>query len=134
LRTDKKWKGLKAQWLGTKQVWKVLNRINVFGSDILEKIQNKKAIEWDNNFCNEVYDEVIKNKLYITNLSKATQLDARPLSDFVFEKYLNLLKEEIKAIKPKVIISFGNQVSSIILGETINVSKCRKKAYNIKYR
>ena len=42
---------------------------------------------------------------------------------------LNLLYKEIEIIKPKKIICFGNQVSSIFLGENINVSKCRKQIY-----
>ena len=42
-------------------------------------------------------------------------------------KYLDLFNEEIDILQPKVIITFGNQVSSIILNKNINVSKYRKK-------
>jgi hypothetical protein len=67
---------------------------------------NKKAKEWDYFFAEEVYDYIKNQNLYITNLSKATQIDARPLKDKVFKKYLSLFKEEISFIKPKIIISF----------------------------
>ena len=43
---------------------------------------------------------------------------------------MDLLFKEIELLKPKKIISFGNQVSSIFLGQNINVSKCRKQCYN----
>jgi hypothetical protein len=134
IATNKKWKGLKAQWLGTKQVWKVFNQIGLFDKFLFKTIQNKKACDWNYDFCDDVYNEVAKNKIYITNLAKATQLDARPLPNNIFEKYLDLLKEEIGEINPKIIISFGNQVSSVLLNEKINVSKWRKKSYNLEIK
>ncbi len=52
----------------------------------LTKIQGKKPKEWDYEFCNYVYEEIEKNKLFITNLGKCTQIDARPLPDEVLKK------------------------------------------------
>ena len=73
-----------------------------------------------------------KYKYFITNLGKCTQVDARPLPDSVYKKYLGLLEKEIEIIKPKVVILFGNQVSSIFLNEKISVSLCRKKVFTKK--
>ena len=70
--------------------------------------------------------------MFITNLGKCTQIDARPLSDEVLKRYLNLLLKEIDIIKPKVIITFGNQVSSIILNKKISVSENRKICHQIE--
>ena len=67
--------------------------------------------------------------MFITNLGKCTQVDARPLPDSVLQKYLKHLEKEIEKINPKVIILFGNQVSSIVLKEKISVSSSRKKEY-----
>ena len=50
--------------------------------------------------------------------------------DAVYKEYLHLLEKEIDLIKPKVIILFGNQVSSIVLNEKVMVSQVRKKAYS----
>ena len=77
-------------------------------------------------------EEIEKNKLFITNLGKCTQIDARPLPDEVLKKYLKLLFKEIDIIKPKVIITFGNQVSSIILDKKITVSQNRKIAHELE--
>jgi len=68
-------------------------------------------------------------KVFITNLGKCTQIDARPLPDKVFKEYLELMEKEISIVNPKVIILFGNQVSSIVLNEKISVSQCRKKQF-----
>lgn len=92
----------------------------------------KKPKEWDYEFCNYVYEEIEKNKLFITNLGKCTQIDARPLPDEVLKKYLVLLFKEINIIKPKIIITFGNQVSSIILNKKISVSENRKNVTKYK--
>ena len=43
---------------------------------------------------------------------------------------IDLLCKEIEIINPKTIITFGNQVSSIILDRNISVSQCRKQNFS----
>ena len=50
-------------------------------------------------------------------------MDARPLKNDVFKDYLQNTLEEIYLVNPSHIISFGNQVSSILLGKNIKVSE-----------
>ena len=123
----KSWKGLKAPWIGTKNVWEMFFQLGLLEKDIAENIKVKKPVEWDNQFAREVYQKIVESSMYITNLSKATQLDARPLPNEVFQKYVDLFKDEVSLVKPKVIITFGNQVSSVLLGKNIKVSEYRKK-------
>ena len=125
----KTWQGRRSPWIGTKNIWKLFYKLDLLDQVIYEAIQNKKAYEWDEAFADMVYENVDKHKYFITNLGKCTQVDARHLPDSIYREYLELLITEISIIKPKVIISFGNQVSSILLNEKINVSKCRKKPY-----
>lgn len=125
----KKWKGRRSPWIGTKNIWKLFYRLNLLDKDIFEEIQNKKSNEWNENFADVVYNNVDRYKYFITNLGKCTQVDSRHLPNSIYREYLDLLYKEIDIIKPKVIISFGNQVSSIFLNENINVSKCRKQSY-----
>ena len=40
-----------------------------------------------------------------------------------------MLCKEIEIINPKIIITFGNQVSSIVLNKNISVSQCRKQSF-----
>ena len=72
-------------------------------------------------------EELKKHKYFITNLGKCTQVDARELPDSIYKEYLCLLEKEIEIINPKVVILFGNQVSSVLLNEKISVSQCKKK-------
>jgi DNA polymerase len=82
-----------------------------------------KANERTENFAEQLYKEIADKKIYITNLAKCTQADARPLKDKVFKDYLTYTMEEIALLQPKHIISLGNQVSSILLHKPIRVSE-----------
>lgn len=130
--TSKAWTGIRTQWLGTKEIWKYLTAIGLLDTELNAEIQTKKTAGWTPEFCEKVYREVKNKKLYITNLAKCSQVDARPLNDNVFMQYLDLLKQEIDIVNPKKVILFGNQVSSIVLGEKITVSTCRKKKFILK--
>ena len=125
--SSKNWKGLKAPWIGTKNIWSLFYKLELLDKDIYNKITNIKGSEWTEAFANEVYNNVKKHKYFITNLGKCTQVDARELPDNIYKEYLGLLETEIEIINPKVIVLFGNQVSSIVLNEKISVSQCRKK-------
>lgn len=125
----KSWQGLKAPWLGTKNIWDLFYELKLLDQKVYEKIKNIKGSEWTEEFAKEVYDDVKKHKYFITNLAKCTQIDARPLPDDVYKKYLHLFEKEIEIINPKVIILFGNQVSSIVLDQKISVSLCRKQKF-----
>ena len=129
IASSKSWKGLKSPWIGTKNIWDLFYQINLLDNNIYQQIKSKKGSEWTEEFAEIVYQEVKQKKYFITNLGKCTQIDARPLPDFVYKQYLHLLEKEIDIIKPKIIILFGNQVSSIVLNEKISVSKSRKKVY-----
>ena len=131
IATSKEWHGLKAQWLGTKQIWDFLTKCGLFDTNINEEIKNKKPLDWTPEFCKYVYDEVIKNGLWITNLAKCTQDDARPLPDNIFIEYKDLLMEELRLIKPQKVFLFGNQVASIVLKQEITVSTSRQKKFYI---
>ena len=120
------WKGLRAAWLGTKQVWGMFRELDLLSQKAYKETQTRKVEEWDSAFAEEVYKDLSQHKVYITNLAKCTQTDAKPLSDKVFIDYLEHTKQEILRTKPKHIITFGNQVSSILLDKKISVSDYKK--------
>lgn len=129
IASNKNWKGLKSPWIGTKNIWDLFYKLNLLDEDIYKQIRSIKGPEWTEKFASDVYENVKKHKYFITNLGKCTQIDARPLPDSVYKKYLNLFKKEIEIINPKTIVLFGNQVSSIVLNQKISVSLCRKQKF-----
>lgn len=129
IASNKSWKGLKSPWIGTKNIWTLFYKIGLLDEDIYQRIRNTKGSMWTIEFADEVYNNVKKHNYFITNLGKCTQDDARSLPDSVYLEYLELLHKEIEIINPKVIILFGNQVSTIVLNERISVSEVRKKKF-----
>ena len=129
IASDKKWLGRKSPWIGTKNIWRLFKELELLDDNIYNKIKILKPNEWTYSFADEVYENVKKYKYFITNLGKCTQIDARTVPDKVYQKYLKLLEKEIYIINPKVIVLFGNQVSSIVLNQKISVSLSRKKEY-----
>ena len=129
ISADKKWNGLRAPWLGTKNIWKLFFGLNFINKELFNKIQSLNSTNWTPEFSFSVYQALADKKIYVTNLSKATQVDARALNDSHYKNYLTLLDEEISVIKPKIIFTFGNQVSSLVLNEKILVSKCRNVSF-----
>ena len=130
--STKEWKGRRSPWIGTKNIWKLFYNVGLIEKELFDKIQSMKATEWDEEFADYVYSKVEEKKFYITNLGKCTQIDARPLPDSVLKQYLELLYKEIDIIKPKKIIVFGNQVSTIFLGKKICVKSVRKEEFKIE--
>lgn len=126
-----KWRGLRAPWIGTKNAWKLFYKLGILSQRLFLKIQKLKPEEWTADFARQVYGEIAKNKVYITNLAKCTQIDARPLKDGVFKNYLEVMLKEISLVNPKFIFTFGNQVSSILLAKPISVSKYKDRQKEI---
>ena len=132
IASSKTWHGLKSPWIGTKNIWDLFEAVNLIDEELYKTIKKMPASSWTEEFAEEVYDNIKKHKLFITNLGKCTQIDARQLPDKVYKEYLDLLLKEIEIIKPKVIVLFGNQVSSIVLNQKISVSTSRKEMYPLK--
>lgn len=128
------WNGIYAPWIGTKNIWKLFKEVGLLENDLYEQIINKKPKDWDEEFALKVYNYIASKKFFITNLGKCTQIDARPLPDSVYLQYLDLLKKELEILKPKVVITLGNQVSSILLNQKVSVSEWRKKSELLKIK
>ncbi len=117
------WNGLRAPWLDTKNIWHMFYKLGLIKKEQLTYIQNLQLKDWTSDFSEQLYKTISNNNVYITNLAKCTQPDARSLRDCVFKAYLGNIQREILLVRPKQIVSFGNQVSSILLGKSIKVSE-----------
>lgn len=130
--SQKKWKGIRAPRIGTKNIWKLFFRAGLLSRDTFFAIQNMKDSDWSPKFSQNVYWRLAQKKIYVTNLAKCTQKDARALPSVVFQDYLNLFWQEMNFLKPKRIITFGNQVSSVVLGRSVSMRHFNKKKKEIR--
>jgi len=131
IAASRDWEGIRAPWLGTKQVWKLFRELSLIKKEHLTKVMALKTSEWDETFSNELYSTIAMNHCYITNFAKCTLSDARPLSNKVFKEYKYLLMKEIALLNPQKIITFGNQVSSLLIDKNISVSNYLGREYEI---
>ncbi len=129
IASSKNWNGLKAPWIGTKNIWDLFIELDLINRNIYNEIKSKKSTEWTEEFAREVYEDVAKHKFFITNLGKCTQDDARVVPNKVYKEYIDLLYKEFEIINPKIIILFGNQVSSLVLNQKVSVSQTRKTPF-----
>ncbi len=77
IAASKNWQGLKAPWIGTKNIWNLFYRVGLLDEDIYNQIKSIKGSDWTENFADEVYNDIKKHEYFITNLGKCTQVDAR---------------------------------------------------------
>lgn len=126
------WEGIRAPWIGTRNVWMLLHKLGLFNnSEIIDAIKKMKPEEWTIEFAENLYKEIANESLYITNIAKCTQDDARHLPDKVYKEYLPLMLEELEYVNPKIIFTLGNQVSSILLQRQISVSNYLNDEYDV---
>lgn len=98
---------------------------------LFDQIQLMKADDRTEEFAETLYLHIAQKNIYITNLAKCTQADARPLKDKVFKNYLTYTLKELAILQPKHIITFGNQVSSILLDKPIKVSDYKNNEHEL---
>ena len=118
----REWQGLRAPWLGTRDVWGMLAELGMLPHALYEEIRVMQPADWTADFADRVYAELARQGIFVTNLAKCTQPDARPLGNAVYREYLEVMKSEIALVRPQRIIAFGNQVSSVLLGRPVSVS------------
>lgn len=123
ISSKESWQGIRAPWLGTKHVWKIFSKLKLMSDSLFNLTQKLTSDEWTNEFALQLYTELADNRVYVTNLAKCTKINAKPLRNSTFNKYMNLMISEIRKINPAKIITFGNLVSSRLLGKNIKVSR-----------
>jgi len=101
------WQGIRAPWLGTKNVWKLFYQVQLLPVDLFTQTQTLKPAEWTEALAEQLYRSLAEHGVYVTNMAKCTQVDARPLPNTVFKDYLPQTYEEIDELNPERIVSFG---------------------------
>jgi hypothetical protein len=99
------WEGLRAPWLGVRNVWKMFFESGVITSEVYEATQVPE--NWNEEFALDHYRTLAKNGFYITNLVKWTGSDAALPSIKMVSAYRELLKEELKLVSPAYTVAFG---------------------------
>ncbi len=116
---DRTW--LRAPRIGLKQTRKMLYELGFISQELCTFTQGS-INNRDNELVQNLYQYLSDQGIFITNLAKCTQSDAKHLPDSIFKEYMPIMHQEISILNPQKIITFGNQVSSILLNQSITVS------------
>jgi len=119
------WKGIRAPWIGLKQTWKLFYIIGILSEQLFTTTQQLQPHEWTPAFAIALFTHLSKEGIFSTNLAKATQSDARPLHNKVFTDSREGFLKELQLLKATRVVTFGNQVSSILLNKPVHVSEYR---------
>jgi len=114
------WKGLRAPFIGTKNVWKVFYKAGLFEDELMKSIEHNER--WSYEFANDVYRYMEGNDFYLTNIVKSTKNDASQPKSKEINLFIPLLKKEIEIVKPRYIICFGLIPFNSLIKEKIKLS------------
>lgn len=120
-------------WIRAPRIWFKQTRKMIYELWFLSPVMFAKT-QWSTSqrtpqFVEELYTHLANQWIYITNLAKCTQADAKALPDSVFKQYLPSIYEELQQLNPQKVITFWNQVSSILLQKAVNVSWYNSEEY-----
>jgi len=117
---DRSW--IRAPRLGFKQTRKMLYALWWIPEQLFMQTQALHTSLRQPDFAHNLYKELSNKGIYITNLAKCTQSDAKPLPNQVFRDSLPWFVHEMHCLWASALVTFGNQVSSIVCNTPINVS------------
>lgn len=99
------WRGLRAPWIGVKNIWRMMFESGVISKTSFEKTQTEK--DWTEEMALEHYRELASNGFYVTNLVKWTGKNAKLPDSAMVAHYREILKEELNILKPRFTVAFG---------------------------
>lgn len=119
ITTNPDHQGIRIPFMGVSEFWKALVEPGFLPPSIYYTTERKV---WDERDIQFVNDQLIKNKIYLTNLVKCAGQDATLPKSKRINWGLGILKEEITIINPKLIITLGQIPFEALTGKKIRLT------------
>jgi len=100
--------GPRFPFIGVRQFWRVLADGRLISKKVAYSLPLRS--EWNREHTEAVQKELIKNRIFLTNIVKCCYNHANYPPRKVIEDQLRILEEEVSIVKPKQIIAFGELV------------------------
>lgn len=125
------YKGWRFPFIGVKSLWDVFLKSSLIAKETHDFIDQGK---WGRETQRKILQDIKERKIYLTNLSKCTRSDASYPNRETVDYHLRILKEELKILKPQIIISLGLFPFEKLIGQKIKLLRYYKDvvAGNIK--
>lgn len=117
--SDPNWKGMRAPWVGTKQIWRIFNRAGLFSDELMKEVESQKI--WDVPFAKKVYGHISDQGFYFTNLVKWTGENADLPDAQKVKLFLPILQREIELVQPEYILTFGLMPFKALTGKHLKL-------------
>ncbi len=122
ISTNPNWKGIRAPFIGTKNIWRVFHKAGQFENNLMLEIEKRKT--WDESFAKKVYDFLKSKSFNFTNIVKWAGENADLPNRVKIKIFLPSLIREIEIVKPQNIITFG-----LIPYEALTLQKIKLEEY-----
>lgn len=121
LSSDPKYKGARFPFIGVRQFWKVLADGGLIDKKIAYELPLRK--DWSKNDTERIKRELIRNKLFLTNIVKCCYNHSAYPDGKVIKDQIKLLAREIRIVNPKRVVAFGGLVYKTLMGKNIKLSE-----------
>jgi uracil-DNA glycosylase len=125
ISSNPSWNGPRWPFLGTKHIWRIFHRAEMFDEQLLQQIETSKS--WSVEFAQEVYDYLAKRGFYFTNIVKWTGHNADLPDTEKTKLFLPILQREIEIVKPSYIVTFGLIPFTHLMGQKIKLEDYYRK-------
>lgn len=126
ISSEKNWKGPRFPFIGTRQVWRVFHKADLFDYSLMDRIN--AGSDWTLEFTDKVLAFLKKRGFYFTNIVKWTGHDAGLPDSEKIKLFLPVLKKEIEIVRPKYAVAFGLIPFEGLTGKKIRLAEYYKTA------
>jgi len=120
ISSNKEYQGDRFPFIGVRQFWKVLASGGLIDNKIGFNLPTRT--EWNSKHTAQIKKELVKNRLFLTNIVKCCYDHSAYPDKSVIENQLKLLAEEIRIVKPEKVVSFGGLVYKTLTGKNIKLA------------
>ena len=111
------YRGPRFPFLGVRQFWNILA-----DGGLIAKHDLPLRAEWSADHTAKIQKELVKNKLFLTNIVKCCYNHSEYPPKEVVEAQKKLLAQEISLVRPQRIVAFGALVYKTLTGKDIKLS------------
>ena len=113
------WRSYRFPFIGVRHFWKVLSKADIVSENLLREIYENI---WSKEVLKKIIKELEAKGVYLTNLIKcAANNPAYPAKDLIHNQ-MTLFIEEMNAVRPQRIITFGLLPFEVLTGRSIRLS------------
>ena len=120
LSSDPEYRGARFPFIGVRQFWKVLAEGDLIDKEIASELPLRT--EWTSKHTDQVKKELIRNRLFLTNIVKCCYNYSSYPANEVIKDSIKTLAEEIRIVRPQKIIAFSGLVYKTLTGKNIKLS------------